>query len=267
MAGAQALSPIPDRTLVIIHVEDTLKLSHALNFWDSLNYSRDSKRRFIGMNAALSLLERKNPRMSFVYLTQGAALLAGKTEQEFVKNNSFPKGLFADYSSLSIKEDRLLVLEKLIRSANPTRVILMSHNGGPDLDIFHELVAKFRHVTFMPYAHMVYSSSSSEFGSFPYSEQTGYVTAVELLVDWQQKGLLDYSEALKLSQALIPRIVAETAETVGVLEYAVPNFMNCDNFQWRWAVDKDYSFLAPLHEYLINRCHAQAPLAGYQESF
>jgi hypothetical protein len=252
------------RTLVISQIVDTLKLAHIQNFWDSLNYNTDTKQGFIGMNMALSQLAHKCPANVIVYLTQGSELLAGKAEREFIKNNHFPRGKFTTYSTVLSKEGRADILRNLIKGTDPGQVVLISHNGGVDSEVFHALAAEYKDLPFMQYFHLVYSTNSpSEVGRFLFSEQTGYVTAVELMVDWQLKGLTDFTETELITRSLIPRIVLEDPDASGISEYAVPRFVNCDDFQWRWSVENDYSFLAPLRTHLVDRCLTQVPLTGY----
>lgn len=250
--------------LVVVNVEDTLKISHIQDFWDSLNYNMDYKKRFMGMNAALNILAKNNPGYSFVYLTRGTELMAGKIEREFILNNNFPRGDFKAFNREN--QDpiaRMNSLRKLITASSAQKVILMSHNGGKDPEIFNKLAAEFKTPQVLPYVHVVYSTSSIvEIGTSLFPEQTGYVTSVELLMDWQQKGLVELTEALKFATVMVKRVVAEDPELKKLEEYSIPPFVNCDDFQWRWATDGEFQVLAPLREHLIKRCHMQAPLAG-----
>ncbi|HEY8271947.1 MAG TPA: phosphatase domain-containing protein [Pseudobdellovibrionaceae bacterium] len=252
-----------ERTLVIVQVEDTLKLSHVQNFWDSLNYNTDTKQRFIGMNAALSELARKNAASTFAYLTQGPEMAAGEAEMEFISVNGFPRGQFVPYSNNADRDTQMKVLRKLIKTSNPARVILMSHNGGLDPEIFHGIAMEFKDIYFLQYLHVIYSiTSPTEMGSSLFLEQTGFVTAVELLVDWQLKGLVGLKETITLAQLLIPKIVYENLDSPGIVEYGVPRFVNCDDFQWKWVAKNDYSFLVSLRDHLIERCHMQISPLG-----
>jgi hypothetical protein len=250
------------QTLVIVNIEDTLKLAHVRNFWDSLNYTSDHRKRFLGMSTALSQLAINNRGYQFVYLTQSPELVAGKTELEFLAKFNFPLGELKTYNSELESTTRFDVLKQIVSSRpKVTRVIMLSHNGGSDPALFHELALAFKEVAFFPYIHVVYSTTSfSEVGSVLYPEQTGFVTAVELMVDWQRHGLVDYTRTVEIAQSLIPKILDEKLDTSGVYEYALPSFMNCDDFQWRWPVDGDYQYLTPLRDHLVARCHMQAPL-------
>lgn len=251
-----------DKTLVIVNVEDTLKIAHVRNFWDSLNYASDSRKRFMGMSAVLNVFAHNNPSFRFVYLTQSTELIAGKTEIEFLKKNDFPRGEYRTYGLNFDNTSRLEVLKGLVSQSSINRVIFLSHNGNQDVGVFHELSLAFPKILFLSYLHVVYStSSSSELGSVLYPDQTGFVTSVELLVDWQQKGLVDFTEMVELTRSLIPRILSEDVAATGGSEYSIPSFVNCDDFQWRWSILGDYQFLAPLRDHLRVRCHMQAPLA------
>lgn len=260
----QQTSLKPEQGLVIVNVEDTLKIAHIQNFWDSLNYNTDSKRRFMGMAQALQILARSNPQYRFVYLTRPVELVAGKTEREFVLNNKFPRGEFRTYSKDNTTDTRIDVLRKTLSFYAVHNVILLGHNGSPDPMVFKTVAAEFTNINFNQYIHVVYSTSAtSELGISLAPEQTGFVTAVELLVDWQQRGLADPTETLKFATTMVNRVIMEDPEMHKMEEFAIPSFVNCDDFQWRWSTEGDYKILAPLRDHLINRCHMQAPLAGY----
>lgn len=248
--------PVVVKTLVIANVEDTLKLSHARNFWDSLNYVNSTRKRYLGMSDALNLLEKNNPEFHFIYLTQSPQLVAGKNEREFLNRNDFPKGSQVTYDSNQDVDARLVVLNDVISKTKPKRVILLSHNGSPDVEVFHRLIPQFPNIAFHSYLHIIYSASAiSEVGNVLTPEQTGYVTSVELLAEWQQKGFIDFKGAKTTMMVLRDRILAENVEAAGISEFGIPSFVNCDDFQWRWSVTGEYDFLAPMRDHLINRCH------------
>lgn len=252
-ARAQAGEP-----LVIVNVEDTLKLVHARNFWDSLNYAADQKRRFLGMEEALNLLAETHPGIRFVYLSQSPELAAGKVEENFLKRNGFPKGEKEIYNSNFDKDTRFKILRGIMEASHPSQVFLLSHNGSLDVEAFHDLVSQYPETPFFPFIHMIYSTtSSSETGRALYPEQTGYVTAAELLVDWDLKGLVEPERALRTAEDLVPRILKEDPTARGVYEFALPKFVHCDDFQWQWPVGERYEFLAPLRDHLAVRCDRQ----------
>lgn len=251
------------KTLVIANVEDTLKISHVRNFWDSLNYTASTRKRFLGMSELFNSLANHNPDFQFIYLTQSPDLVAGKNEREFLSQNGFPRGSSYSYESNSDKASRLNILKRLVTLHQAQRVLLLSHNGAVDVQAFHDLVEQLPNVSFFPYIHIVYSTQAiSEVGSALFSEQTGYVTSVELLVDWQQKGFVEFADVFTTLQILKDRILSENVETSGLFEYGIPSFVKCDDFQWGWSVEGDYQFLAPFRDYVMNRCHLQAPMVS-----
>jgi len=98
-----------DKTFVIANVEDTLKLSHVRNFWDSLNFVNSTRKRFLGMGEAFQLLAKNNPNFRFIYLTQSPQLVNGKNEREFLNRNDFPKGVHTTYDPTQDTEIRFKV--------------------------------------------------------------------------------------------------------------------------------------------------------------
>ncbi|MGZ3748912.1 MAG: hypothetical protein ACXWRE_15660, partial [Pseudobdellovibrionaceae bacterium] len=73
----------------------------------------------------------------------------------------------------------------------------------------------------------------------------------------QLNGLVEFKEMALLSKVLIPKIIGENLDAPGKVEYALPRFANCDDFQWKWVAKNDYSFLVSLRDYFIDRCHMQ----------
>lgn len=251
-------------TLVLVHVEDTLKISHVENFWDSLNYNRDTKKKYLGMASALNILAHTNPNFHFVYLTQDPDLVLGKIEREFVQKNGFPGGEFKTYNSTGGADLPIATLGSIIALGKYQRVIILGHNGGLDTKVFNQVAINFSNgVLVLPYVHIVYSTSSTtEVGNVLFPEQTGFVTSVELMLDWQQKGLVKAADALKFVTATSAQVINENTNATKD-EYAVPSFVNCDDFQWKWDLGGELAFLSPFRDYLINRCHMEVPLAGF----
>jgi len=259
----QQLALNSDKGLVVINVEDTLKIAHIQNFWDSLNYNTNTKKRFLGMVEALRLLARSNPSYRFVYLTRPQELVAGKIEREFISNNKFPLGEFRNYSMDPMVKTRAEILRNLLTEYPVKNVVFMGHNGGPDPDVFSLISKEFININFHQYIHTVYSTSGAmALGRELYSEQTGFLTAVELIVDWQQRGLTGM-DSLKLVKSLISKVLSEASDQTHLDEIAIPSFVNCDAFRWRWPVEGDFVVLAPVRKHLLDRCYVQEPLAGF----
>ena len=253
---APAATIARESLLVIANVEDTLKISHVQNFWDSLNYDTNNKKRYLGMSEALNILAAANPSARFVYLTRGTELVSGKIEREFLVNFKFPRGEFKDFNKGPYSTTRLADLRKVIQLSGAKKVIVLTHNGASDPAIFNTLAGEFKDIDFNQYIHLVYSTSSStEVGTDLFTNQTGYVTSVELLVDWQQKGFTGLTETVKFASSMVGKVITENPEVSQEDEVAIPTFVNCDDFQWRWPVDGDFKVLAPLREHLGHRCH------------
>jgi hypothetical protein len=155
-------------------------------------------------------------------------------------------------------------LRDILSGTLAKNVILMGHNGGLDPQVFQNVANEFKKIQFYQYLHLVYSTSAvSELGTVLFPSQTGYVTAAELVLDWQNHQLVGLTETVKFVTTMVDRVLAEDPQASRMEEYAIPSFVNCDDFQWRWSTEGDFKVLAPLREHLMNRCHMQAPLAGY----
>lgn len=247
--------------LVIAQVEDTLKVSHAQHFWDSLNYVRDTKSRFLGMNEALRLFLNSNPQASVVYITLSQELVAGQMQIEFLRKNNFPPGTFFSYPPTEEVGLRLETLRTIMKSVQPKRVLLLGHNGGLDIEVYDTLVNEYPSIEFLSYLHMVYSTyTETEIGKLLRRGQVGYVTAVEWLLDLEQKKLISTQSLKDFAQTFIPRIMNEktglgkTRLPSQPEEIAIPAFVNCENFRWRWELTEELDFIAPLKSFLLGRC-------------
>ncbi|MBK9322460.1 MAG: hypothetical protein IPM97_05830 [Bdellovibrionaceae bacterium] len=242
--------------LVVVTVEDTLKLSHSLNFWDSLNYVHDSESRFLGMNKVLNLLVSYRPATSLIYLTEPSELLAGSVQVEFLKKNSFPRGHFLSYKEATDVSHRLEILRNAMAIFKPAKVVLIGHNGGVDVEVFQSLAQGYPEVEFYQYLHVLYSpNSQDEAGHFLSPFQRGYVTAVELLIDLQQKRLVEANASTKLAKELTREILFKDSNPESKV-VGIPSFAKCEVFIWSWDVLNRFSFLAPLKEHLSKRCYS-----------
>ncbi len=245
------------KLMVVANVEDTLKVAHSQNFWDSLNYVHDSESRFLGMNGVLKLLLDHNPSTSLIYLLEPQELLAGPVQLEFLKKNDFPRGYSISYRKNSDFESRLDILRNAVQVIKPTRVVLIGHNGGVDIEAYQTLSREFPEIIFHQYIHILYSpNSESEVGKFLSPSQRGYITAIELLLDLRQNNLVDWENSLDFSMRLQDQVLSEEGP-VAVKEIAIPSFARCDSFLWTWEISGELSFFTPLKDYLSNRCYSQ----------
>ncbi|MBC7371782.1 MAG: hypothetical protein H7326_09460 [Bdellovibrionaceae bacterium] len=248
-------SPRLSATLIIAEVEDTLKIAHMQSFWDALNYVQDTESRFLGMNEVLQLLAKSPISANFVYSIQPLELLAGRVQAEFLTKNKFPRGQIVPHRSSDDVDIRAQYLRESILQHNPTQVILIGHNGGIDTEVFAQLKRDFPKIHFYVYIHLVYSTNAEvEVGRSLEDGQTGFVTAVELLLDLNRQSLVGDAALKDLSAQLLPRILAETSVSTEK-EKAIPVFVNCQNFYWGWDLTGKFSFASPLKDYLTARCH------------
>lgn len=263
LASKAKIEPETD-TLIITTVEDTLKISHIRNFWDSLNYTGSTRKGFLGMKEVFGIVENENRDFHFVYLTQSPELVSGKNEQEFLKKSSFPRGVNVVYSSNATVESRVRLIKQIFQNHRPKNVIFLSHNGSQDVVVFHELWREFPEINILTYIHFIYSPSSvSEVGSVLFPEQNSFVTPVELLLDLQLQGIASSSKAMATMKFLQERILTEDAKVIGGYEVAIPSFVNCEGFQWRWSLDEEYQFLTSLRDLLEKRCQPSDSSTSY----
>jgi hypothetical protein len=242
-------------TLVIADVDDTLKITHSQSFWDSLNYVQDTSSRFMGMEDVFKILAAPPTQASFVYLAQPQELLAGRVQSEFLNLNHFPQGLVVHGRADDGVELRLQTLSNILKSQPTDRVILVGNNGGFDAEVFSRLVQQFPKIHFLTYVHVVYSTNAdTEVGKTVLDGQTGYVTAVEMLLDLDQNQVVSLVSVRPLMNSLITRILVDTKTPAPGKDRAIPNFVNCENFYWKWDLTTVYSFAAPLKDYLADRC-------------
>ncbi|RYZ82139.1 MAG: DUF2183 domain-containing protein, partial [Proteobacteria bacterium] len=232
------------KTLVVAQVEDTLKVTHTPNFWDSLNYIQDSESRFLGMSETLSLLVQDKPWVQIAYMIQPPELVIGKFQAAFLKQQKFPAGRYVYRSENYTLEERLESLRKLVLAEAPERVVLIGNNGGDDVELFQKFAQEFPQIEFVTYIHVLYSTNATfEVGRNLYARQTGYVTALELLFDLQQRKLVETVASEKLAQLLLPQVLTETVFTGNVGNVAIPTFAKCENFFWIWDISAIFKFM------------------------
>ena len=253
VAGREA--ELKSTMLVIAEVEDTLKIAHMQSFWDALNYVQDSESRFLGMTEVLQSLAASPTSATFVYSTQSLELMAGRVNAEFLTKNHFPPGQIVPHRSSDNTDIRVQSLRQVILQNKPEQIILIGHNGGNDTEVFARLTREFPDIRFTSYIHIVYSANAEvEIGRTPEDGQIGYVTSVELLLDLNRLNFVSDKNLKALASVLVPKVLSEAQGSTDKVK-AIPAFVNCENFYWRWDLQDKFDFVQTLKEYLAARCH------------
>jgi hypothetical protein len=231
-------------TLIVSDVDDTIKLADVVNLFGAARYALDEHSAFLGMNHLYQKLIQDNRGARIVYLSQAPEWLMKKKHLDFLRNNSFPSGLYRGRGGVGVGQQKIKTLREVLARYQPTRVILIGDNGEEDPQNYRQIVSEnaSRGIEFQTYIHIVYADRS---GIYP--EQTGFVTAVELAADLQLKNFLSAASVRGLMDRDLPLILKEKpGSKKGSL--AFPHFMDCRPLLWQWDIPG-------LNEKIRSVCH------------
>lgn len=183
---------IQAKTLFVSDIDDTIKVSHVLNKADAVGNVPKINNAFFGMSQAYQAYQKKDPTVTFAYVSNGLASIMSKPHQYFLRFNRFPNGQMLLRTSLKEDDFKVKTIRHLIEVQQPTLMILVGDNGEKDVDVYAQIQAEYPNIPTLVYIHQVYSiHSKKETGSLLAKKQSGFVTGIDLIRQLQSHNLVD----------------------------------------------------------------------------
>lgn len=257
---------ISAKTLVISDIDDTIKVSHILNWGGKLSRAADVTTPFRGMSELYQLLRNEQGTHIF-YLSNAPRRLVGVpaldvSHRTFLSLNNFPYGEVLLREDMRDPHHKITELRRLVRVERPDIVILVGDNGEKDPEVYEQFRREYgTQVRILTFIHQLYSTERSRFvpgflgevGAEIYPEQVGYVTPVEIALELKEQGLLAPDSAAWMVRNIAPKIVAEGQfKWDGLKPITFPAFKKCAEFRWRWPLTVD---VLPLHGKISSVCN------------
>lgn len=217
------------KILVISDIDDTLKISHVLMTYDTIDNSIAYDNHFIGMSQVLQAVGKSNDA-EFAYVSNAPRSVMLIPHEMFLDYNQFPLGTLYLRPSIFDSNHKLETITDIILKSEANFVLLIGDNGEADPVIYRDLVQRFPAIRFHVYIHQVYSVlSKSETGQKLEAGQKGFATSIDLAADLQALGLLAVSDFEQISAKVIPAILSQDM-TAYYGEIAFPDWMDCRDF-------------------------------------
>lgn len=224
------------KTIVISDVDDTLKVSHAIDLVDAAAYATDIDSRFLGMSEVLQIIKLHDPKAAITYLSRGPEFVIAETHKNFLRNGNFPAGDYIARTNLPLEQHKAIHIREILKREKPDTVIMIGDNGEQDPQTYHQIFQENIQsgIRFLPYIHIVYSKNSSvDRGTTLFPEQVGFASAVELAIDLAKNNLVSQENAQELLRTMGPILVNEPAgKAYGEMVWA--SFSKCTDFVWKW---------------------------------
>ena len=217
------------KILLVSDIDDTLKISHVRNSWDSINNSMAVENHFLGMSELLKAASLKQD-LQVVYVSNAPAALMQWSHEKFLSYNYFPQGevFLRDFSG--DETHKLRTISRLIEESQPELVILIGDNGERDPMDYKSLEEKYPHIRFYTWIHQIYSVlASSEKGEPLQKNQRGFATSIDLALDMKSKGLIAENQWLWHLQNFVPKVLKEPLHSSRD-ELAFPGWMDCRDY-------------------------------------
>lgn len=248
------------QTLLVSDIDDTLKLANVNDLTEAARYAFDDESRFTGMNLLYQSLVRDQADLKIAYLTKAPRWLMARTHTEFLRKGQFPAGQYIPRTEYSSEEHKLQWLRILLNENRPRKVILIGDNGEQDAQVYNQIVQEYAHqgIEFYQYIRIVYSSQSTfASGSSLYAEQTGFVTPLELSLEFEKNHFLQATSLNFIIQNIGQNILMQKSHASSG-DVAFPYYVDCRDFRWHWNQDLGrFDILKNIKERLVERCKLQ----------
>ncbi|MCE3010378.1 MAG: App1 family protein [Proteobacteria bacterium] len=186
-------------TILISDIDDTLKISHVLNTAESVGSAGKVGNHFLGMAGLF-----RHADIPTYYVSNAPESLMGASHELFLMYNDFPAGEMHLRKSLSDENHKVETLIEIIDRTKPERVILVGDNGEQDPAIYQLIQSRYPEIQFQIYIHWVYDSQGkSDRGAPLPAGQRGFVTALDLGLQWVQTGDLSANDLQSFELTLL----------------------------------------------------------------
>lgn len=216
------------QTLLISDVDDTLKISHVLNWADMVANGPKTGNHFLGSSEALRIfVQNQTDQVTVAYVSNAPAWLMGNLHRKFIESNRFPVGNLFLRANERDQSHKLQTIRNLIQQVRPRTLIMIGDNGEEDNQVYQTIASENKQLTVYTWIHQIYSvRNTSETGAPLLAKQLGYVTSVDLVRQWVQMGLVSGADANRFYGNVIPMILMERNNlTEG--QIAFPRWLDC----------------------------------------
>lgn len=188
------------RLAVISDVDDTIKVSHILDFSDMISKGLRTENLFRGMNSLYQEIARNNPDAKFYYVTNAIKKVMTKSHSEFLTRHQFPPGYLLLRESLTIHNHKLTAIRQILQDEAIDSVIFIGDNGERDPEVYAQIKEEFPNLRSKTFIRIAYTVLNSEDRGKPLHEgQTGFVTPVEVSLDLAQSQVLTRRQVNRLA--------------------------------------------------------------------
>lgn len=258
------------KVLLISDIDDTIKVSHILSKVAAMSRVSDITTPFQGMSQLYQLIRNENPETTqIVYLSNAPETIAGIpaikfSHENFLAFNNFPEGEISLKESIFEENHKIKEIRKLINESMPDVVILVGDNGEMDADVYHQVASdysSFSEIKIISFIHQLYDTKApfylpnyfAELGRKIHSEQTGFVTPIEIALELQKQGEMSQGSVDWMLENISPLIVDEDRfKWDGLKPITFPSFVKCSDFTWKWDVtDKTHALFKKIN----SKCH------------
>lgn len=239
------------QTLIVSDIDDTLKISHVVNFQDALDNAYRLDNLFLGMNDLYQFIANeilKKEGGAFVYLSNAPVDVMEMSHTQFLAKHKFPKGKIWLSDSYLAEDHKVNALRQLLSSRKFNRIIFLGDNGEQDSVIYDQIQKEFPEYQYETYIHLAYTSLGD--GTLLRGKQVGYATPIEVVQDLTQKGRIDQQAQKRFNDLLIPQILKSSLDKEwGKL--AFPAWMDCRDIKFSKNLPQDYL------KFVDKRCHRE----------
>jgi hypothetical protein len=183
------------KIILISDVDDTIKIAHVLDTWDSIENAFETTP-FWRMPELYRTLG--NPAVDIFYVSNAPRELMGGQHEKFLNKNNFPAGpLLMPYYD-EREGHKLRQIRRIIEESNPHMVVMIGDNSEEDSEIYQQIKDEFEHtgIHFLTFIRVGYDYDYE--GNPLIDGQTGFVTAGELALHFFFAGLIGGERAVNL---------------------------------------------------------------------
>lgn len=256
------------KIVVISDIDDTIKISHILDKSDGVSKAFKTGNVFFGMNMLYQEIKNQNPEIEFYYISNAVRSIMGLSHQHFLESNQFPAGFLALRDNPITNDHKVQSIRLILKDPKIKFVIFIGDNGERDAKIYSQIVQEFPNlpqITYIRQAYSVSQESNDDIGTPIEAGQLGFVTPVEISLEFARLGILTPQQVDRIESAFTPRTISRSrhedrSSDDGVISF--PRWIDCRDFK---IPDSLIQRKTVLGQRLVNRIKARCSRPAFDD--
>lgn len=248
--------------ILVSDIDDTIKVSHVLDKDSTVANAFTRKNAFLGMPELYQALKAEGRIDRVLYLSNAPVWLMYPFHKKFLKRTGFPVDGLLLRKDIRDSDHKVNALRQLIRTAQPSELVLIGDNGEEDTTKYAKIAKEFPDLKITTFIHLAYSQRGfkGSIGKPLESEQIPFATSLDLGAKLLEQEFLSPKAYESLIEYVTPIALSESDYVERGKQMIFPAWFDCRDFSLEplpVTSSAQENLVQAIEERIRNRCARQ----------